>query len=53
MEEWKAALQRGKEERMKINQLQDEVLTLFVNHIQKIDDKETLEAIKKELEGCK
>lgn len=39
------ALQRGQEIRNK----QDEVLALFVNHIRKIDDLETLEVIKKEL----
>lgn len=47
MEQFEAALTRTKQ----LRKLQDEILALFVNQIQMIDDKETLQNIKRELKG--
>lgn len=47
MEEFKKAYKKGLAIRIK----QDEVLTLFLKHIQQVTDMDKLEAIKQQLEG--
>lgn len=47
MDNYTLALQQGNE----VRYLQDEVLSIFVKLVRRIDDKKVLEQIKKELQG--
>lgn len=46
---YKAALKRGQDERKEVNQLQDDVLVLFLHHVLRIDNVDTLRKMKNQL----